>query len=63
MEVPEGESLWVASVSNEGRLLLFPLDQLPEMAKGKGNKDAEFGDFKGSSGSGSSSGGGAAKSR
>ena len=33
------------------------------LAKGKGNKDAEFGDFKGSSGSGSSSGGGAAKSR
>jgi len=38
IEVPEGEGLWVASVSNEGRLLLFPLDQLPEMAKGKGNK-------------------------
>ena len=39
VEVPEGdEELWVASVSNEGRLLLFPLDQLPEMSKGKGNK-------------------------
>ena len=38
IEVPEGEGLWVASVSNEGRLLLFPLDQLPEMSKGKGNK-------------------------
>lgn len=38
IEVPEGEGLWVASVSNEGRLLLFPLTQLPEMAKGKGNK-------------------------
>ncbi|QTF91741.1 DNA topoisomerase IV subunit A [Halomonas sp. BM-2019] len=36
--VPAGESVWVASVSNEGRLLLFPLEQLPEMAKGKGNK-------------------------
>ena len=38
VEVPEGDELWVASVSNEGRLLLFPLDQLPEMSKGKGNK-------------------------
>ncbi|NLC22309.1 MAG: DNA topoisomerase IV subunit A [Halomonadaceae bacterium] len=36
--VPEGEDIWVAAVSNEGRLLLFPLDQLPEMARGKGNK-------------------------
>ena len=38
IEVPDGEDLWVASVSNEGRLLLFPLEQLPEMSKGKGNK-------------------------
>ncbi|PSJ21824.1 DNA topoisomerase IV subunit A [Halomonas sp. ND22Bw] len=36
--VPEGEGVSVAAVSNEGRLLVFPLDQLPEMAKGKGNK-------------------------
>jgi topoisomerase-4 subunit A len=36
--VPEGEGALVAAVSNEGRLLLFPLEQLPEMAKGKGNK-------------------------
>jgi topoisomerase-4 subunit A len=36
--VPDGEDMWVAAVSNEGRLLLFALDQLPEMAKGKGNK-------------------------
>ncbi|MYL22674.1 DNA topoisomerase IV subunit A [Halomonas alkaliantarctica] len=36
--VPEGDDVWVAVVSNEGRLLLFSLDQLPEMAKGKGNK-------------------------
>lgn len=28
----------VAVVSNEGRLLLFDVEQLPEMAKGKGNK-------------------------
>jgi topoisomerase IV subunit A len=38
VRVPEGEDTWVAAVSNEGRLLLFPLEQLPEMAKGKGNK-------------------------
>ncbi|MEQ5801296.1 DNA topoisomerase IV subunit A [Halomonas sp. H10-9-1] len=36
--VPEGEGALVAAVSNEGRLLLFPLAELPEMAKGKGNK-------------------------
>ncbi|MGM0913885.1 MAG: DNA topoisomerase IV subunit A [Pseudomonadota bacterium] len=36
--VPEGEGALVAAVSNEGRLLLFPLVELPEMAKGKGNK-------------------------
>ncbi|MDR5898159.1 DNA topoisomerase IV subunit A [Halomonas vilamensis] len=38
VEVPEGDDCWVAVVSNEGRLLVFALDQLPEMAKGKGNK-------------------------
>lgn len=38
LRVPEGEGVSVAAVSNEGRLLVFPLDQLPEMAKGKGNK-------------------------
>jgi topoisomerase-4 subunit A len=31
------ESL-VAAVSNEGRLLIFPLKDLPQMARGKGNK-------------------------
>ena len=36
--VPEGDEISVAAVSNEGRLLVFPLDQLPEMARGKGNK-------------------------
>ncbi|SDK29715.1 DNA topoisomerase IV subunit A [Billgrantia gudaonensis] len=36
--IPEGEGVSVAAVSNEGRLLVFPLEQLPEMAKGKGNK-------------------------
>ncbi len=29
---------WLAVASNEGRLLLFPFSELPEMAKGKGNK-------------------------
>ncbi|MGJ7458006.1 DNA topoisomerase IV subunit A [Halomonas sp. MA07-2] len=36
--VPEGEGAQVAAVSNEGRLLVFPLEQLPEMTRGKGNK-------------------------
>lgn len=36
--VPEGEGTLVAAVSNEGRLLVFELSQLPEMTKGKGNK-------------------------
>ena len=29
---------WVAAVSNEGRLLVFPLADLPQLARGKGNK-------------------------
>jgi topoisomerase-4 subunit A len=29
---------WVAAVSNEGRLLVFPLSDLPQLARGKGNK-------------------------
>jgi topoisomerase-4 subunit A len=29
---------WVAAVSNEGRLLLFPLAELPSLSRGKGNK-------------------------
>ena len=29
---------WVAAVSNEGRLLVFPLADLPQMSRGKGNK-------------------------
>ncbi|MEH6582178.1 MAG: DNA topoisomerase IV subunit A [Halioglobus sp.] len=32
------EGAWVAAVSNEGRLLIFPLADLPQMARGKGNK-------------------------
>ena len=34
----DAEGKWVAVASNEGRLLLFPLQDLPELSKGKGNK-------------------------
>ncbi len=36
--VPAAADLWLAAASNEGRLLIFPLEELPEMARGKGNK-------------------------
>ena len=37
--VPETAStLFIAAVSNEGRMLVFPLSELPELGKGKGNK-------------------------
>ena len=36
--VTSSENAWVAAVSNEGRLLVFPLADLPQMARGKGNK-------------------------
>lgn len=36
--LPDVEGGSVAAVSNEGRLLVFALDALPQMAKGKGNK-------------------------
>jgi topoisomerase-4 subunit A len=29
---------WIAAISNEGRLLMFPVAELPVMAKGKGVK-------------------------
>ncbi len=32
------DGAWVAAVSNEGRLLVFPLEDLPQMSRGKGNK-------------------------
>ena len=35
--IPVGDDLLVASVSSEGRLLVFPLSDLPELARGKGN--------------------------
>ena len=36
--LPEGEALSVAAATNQGHLLVFPLDELPELARGKGNK-------------------------
>lgn len=32
------EGAWVAAVTNEGRMLVFPLADLPQLARGKGNK-------------------------
>lgn len=32
------ETDWVAAVTNTGRMLVFPISELPMMAKGKGNK-------------------------
>ncbi|WP_075188294.1 DNA topoisomerase IV subunit A [Teredinibacter haidensis] len=29
---------WLAAISNEGRLLVFPITELPQLARGKGNK-------------------------
>ena len=34
----EVEGNYIAAASNEGRMLVFPLKDLPELAKGKGNK-------------------------
>ena len=33
-----GDNCYIAAVSNEGRLLIFRLAELPELARGKGNK-------------------------
>lgn len=40
MDIPpaRGGILYLAAISNEGRMLVFPLEQLPELARGKGNK-------------------------
>ena len=32
------QTLYLGAISNEGRMLVFPLSELPELAKGKGNK-------------------------
>jgi topoisomerase-4 subunit A len=36
--VPDGEALQVVVATDQGHLLVFPLDELPELARGKGNK-------------------------
>ena len=36
--VPQDKECLIAAVSSIGRLLLFEMDELPELAKGKGNK-------------------------
>lgn len=36
--VHDADNEFVAAVSNEGRMLVFPLKELPELSKGKGNK-------------------------
>lgn len=36
--IREYDSDRIVSVTNEGRMLMFPLNQLPRLAKGKGNK-------------------------
>ena len=36
--IRQREDAWVAAVSNEGRMLVFPLADLPQLSRGKGNK-------------------------
>ncbi len=36
--VPRGRECLIAAVSSTGRLLMFEMDELPELARGKGNK-------------------------
>ena len=36
--VPAADATWVAAVSSEGRLLVCALSELPDLARGKGNK-------------------------
>ncbi len=36
--VADYEDCYVAAISNEGRMLMFPLAELPQLARGKGNK-------------------------
>ncbi|EAT12386.1 DNA topoisomerase IV subunit A [Bermanella marisrubri] len=43
VKVSDVEQDWVVAVSNEGRLLTFPVADLPVMAKGKGNKIINLG--------------------
>jgi len=43
VKVSDIQQDWVVAVSNEGRLLTFPVADLPVMAKGKGNKIINLG--------------------
>ena len=36
--VPSGEDPQLVAISNEGRMLVFPVSELPQLTKGKGNK-------------------------
>jgi topoisomerase-4 subunit A len=36
--VPENDKALLCAVNNDGKLLVFPVSELPELAKGKGNK-------------------------
>ena len=38
VRVADLETQFLAAISNEGRMLVFPVRELPELAKGKGNK-------------------------
>lgn len=38
VRVDQAEDLYLVSATNEGRMLIFPIRDLPEMARGKGNK-------------------------
>lgn len=38
LAIDGGPESMLAAISNEGRLLVFPLSELPELARGKGNK-------------------------
>ncbi|WP_086934087.1 DNA topoisomerase IV subunit A [Agarilytica rhodophyticola] len=38
MFISSDEPTWLVCVTNEGRMLAFPIDELPELARGKGNK-------------------------
>lgn len=48
--VKQPESDLLAAVTNEGRMLVFPVSELPELAKGKGNKILNIPSAKASSG-------------
>jgi topoisomerase-4 subunit A len=36
--LPEAGEAWLAAVNSDGRLLVFPVTELPELPRGKGNK-------------------------